>query len=197
MSASENRVGFGSVCSGVVVVLAVAAMLTALGGALAGTSFGLDVDTLLGYRDTVAIWLGASLAIGAYLGGRSAAVSSRLMLRRDGALAGLVTWGLFTLVVLGLLAAWISASPSIAWRLAPQVEGALWALFATMAITLVASLVGGMAGARSEARSIGLRSVHVAKRGFDVAPAAYERDFFGSSSLSSSPALSSSRSTAP
>jgi hypothetical protein len=196
MSVTENRVAFGSVCSGVVVALAVSAMLAALGGALAGSTFGLEVDAFLAHRDTVAIWLCGALAIGAFLGGRSAAVSSRTMMRRDGALAGLVTWGLLTVVLVAIGAAWMSTSPGLAWRFAPQLEDALWAAFATMAIMLAGALAGGVAGARAEARSIGLRTVHVAKRGFDTSADAYERDFFGSSSMSSTDALQSSRSIA-
>lgn len=185
MDATDNRVGFGSVCAGVVVSLAFSAMLVALGAAVAGSSIGLDPDSLLARRVAVAGWLGAALVAGAFLGGRSAAVSARLMVRRDGALAGLLAWALLSLVLLTLVGAWAAANPTLAWRLSPWIGDVAWAAFATLALCLGAAILGGVAGARAEARSIGLRTVHVAKRGFVTAPDSYERDFFGSSSLSS------------
>jgi hypothetical protein len=192
MGGTENRVGFGSVCAGVVVALAFSAMLVALGAALAGSTIGLDPETLVANRTGVGVWLGVALALGAFLGGRSAAVSARLMVRRDGALAGMVTWGLLVILVVALAAAWSAAAPGIAARVAARPLELLWAIFAGQLITLLAAVLGGVAGARAEARSIGLRSVHVAKRGFVTAPDSYERDFFGSASLSSS-----NHSTAP
>jgi len=52
MSATENRVGLGSVCAGVLVSLAVAAMLVALGAALAARAFA----TLRAGREEGAYW---------------------------------------------------------------------------------------------------------------------------------------------
>lgn len=187
MSATENRVGFGSVFAGVLVSLAISAMLVALGVALAGSfSIGLDPGSFLAHRELIALWLIAALVAGAFLGGRSAAVSARLIVRRDGALAGLLAWALLAIVLVAVGTAWAAANPTLAWRLSEDLGAVAWAAFATLAVGLVAALLGGVAGARAEAKSIGLRTVHVAKRGFVTAPDSYERDFFGSASLSSS-----------
>lgn len=191
MSSTETRVGVGSAFTGMLVSLAVSATLLLLGAALAYQFLGLDSASLMVHANTVAIWIGAALAIGAFFGGRSAAVSARLLVRRDGTLAGLVAWALFVVALLAVLAIWIAAAPDAAWRFQPMLGTALWGLTVILGVTFVASLVGGASGARAEAKSIGLHSVHVAKRGFATNPDAYERDFFASSSLSST------RSTAP
>jgi hypothetical protein len=191
MGTTENRVGVGSACAGVLVGLAVSATLLVLGAALSYQFLGLDSNSLMVHGNVVGGWICAALAIGAFFGGRSAAVSARLLVRRDGMLAGLVTWALFVVALLAVVATWIAAAPEVAWRFQPMLGIALWGLTLILGLTFVASLVGGAAGARAEARSIGLTTVHVAKRGFVTTPDAYERDFFASSSLSST------RSTAP
>src|SRR5687767_9015823 len=107
MGTTETRVGIGSACAGVLVSLALSASFLVLGAALAHQFLGLDSASLMIHRDIVGIWICVALAIGAFFGGRAAAVSARLLVRRDGALAGLVTWALFAVALLAVIATWI------------------------------------------------------------------------------------------
>lgn len=164
----------GAVVAGTIVSLAVTAVLLLVGGGLQASTGVLDFPNLVGEATLAGSWILGSAAIGAFLGGKMAAVSSRALVRRDGALGGLVTGSLITLLTMA--GAWFAAS---FWP-ADRPADFLWALISLDVTILVAATVGGARGARSEARAIGLRSVR-APDDSDI----YERDFFGGASLSS------------
>jgi hypothetical protein len=171
------------VIAGVVVAVAIGAALVGLGGGIAASSNG---DPFMSDRTLVGVWFAAAAAVGAFVGGRTAAAVGRMLARRDGVLAGLVTGSV--LAVLGIAAgAWLAT----AWPASRAAE-LLWSVTAIETVFLVAAMLGGMSGARAEAKAIGLRSVRPSRRGM-VVDSDYERDFFEGASLSSDPTTTGSR----
>ena len=179
----DARLGFGSIAGGVVVAVAIGAALVGLGGGIAASSNG---DPFTGDRTLMGVWLAAAAAVGAFAGGRTAAGIGRMLARRDGALAGLVTGS--ALAILGVAAGgWLATE----WPASRAAE-LLWSVTAVEVVFLVAGILGGISGARAEARAIGLRAVRPSRRGMAV-EGDYERDFFDGASLSGDPTTSGSR----
>jgi hypothetical protein len=104
------------------------------------------------------IGIGASIAFGAFVGGRFAAVNARAVVRRDGLLGGLFTWALVMLIAGVSLVVWYAVKRP-PWPELPVLRAFLWNTVFIGLATLLAALVGGMRGARAEARAIGLRAV--------------------------------------
>lgn len=172
----DERIGLGPVVAGAVASLAVTTLLLLVGAAVAAGSGDLDAHTLAAEGRAVAIWVVSAAAIGAFIGGRTAAMACRALVRRDGALGGFVTGSL-----LALLALAGGSQLALLWP-AERAAEFLWALALLELAILLAATIGGVRGARSEARAIGLRTVR--RRPDDRE--SYERDFFGGASLSSS-----------
>src|SRR5688572_4445159 len=126
MAVIENRAGGVSIAGGVLVAVAATAVLIVLGAALAASSGGAMLEVVYERPEAVYVWLIGALAVGSFLGGRSAAASSRVLTRRDGAYAGLFVWAAITVVLLAVGAAWIAAAPVLAWQLAPLLDWGLW-----------------------------------------------------------------------
>jgi hypothetical protein len=185
MAVIENRVGAVAVAGGVAVAVALTATLIVLGSALAMSTGGATLEGVYERPEAAYVWLIGSLVVGSFVGGRSAASASRLVTRREAALAGLFVWAAITLVVLGIGALWIAAAPRIAWELAPLLDWGLWTLFVAQIASLGATIAGGITSAHAEARSRGKATVKVARRGAVFSsPQSYEQDFFGNASLS-------------
>ena len=101
-----NRVAWGAIFAGVVVALVVQVLLTMLGAGLGiatldpGTADNPAAST---FSVTAAIWFVVSGIIAAFAGGYIAARMSGRTVPTTGALHGLTTWALTTLIVLYLL----------------------------------------------------------------------------------------------
>ena len=155
-----RRVGLGSVVVGTLVALGVGALLGGAGVAIIVSIVGLgERDALIGLAVAVA-------AIAAFAAGRFAAVDSRSITRRDGALVGFVTWAMLsglagvTTVAIGTWAwarNWFDVAAAARRADAPTV---LWGAVLTLVLMLGAAVLGGIRGARSEAKAIGLRGVY-------------------------------------
>src|SRR5262249_57850884 len=109
-----------------------------------------------------------------------------MLARRDGALAGLVTGS-----VLGVLAVAASGWLATEWP-ASRASELLWSATTLEVVLLVGGIIGGMSGARAEARAIGLRAIRPSRRGMTV-DSPYESEVFHGGSLSGGPTTSGSR----
>jgi hypothetical protein len=185
MAVIENRVGGVAISGGVIVAVALTAVVIVLGAAIATSTGGTSLALVYERPWAVYSWLIGALAIGSFFGGRTAAASARVVTRREAALAALFVWGAITLVVLAVGAIWIGAAPRLAWELAPLLDWGLWTLFVGQIASLGAALAGGVIGAHAEARARAPEATRLARRSAVFSsPQSYERDFFNSSSTS-------------
>jgi hypothetical protein len=178
MSEHGSRVGLGAVACGTLVALAVAGGLACAGAAAVASSEDLSYELALSQAALVGTSLSIFLGFAAFLGGRVTAVVCRALVRRDGAVAGLVTGS-----VLGLLLMAAGGGVAALWP-ARDAATLLGSVSAGVAIALLGGMLGGVSGARAEARAVGLRQVYVPKR---TTAESYEREFFAEDSLSRPP----------
>jgi hypothetical protein len=173
-----RRVGLGSVIVGTLVALGIAALLGAVGLAIVVSTVGLED------RDPLIAMAAAIAAIAAFAAGRFAAIDSRSLTRRDGALVGFVTWAMLsgiigvTSVAIGTWAwakGWFDAAAAATRADAPTL---LWGAVLMLVLLLGAAILGGVRGARSEAKAIGLLAVYSPDRVDDVEDVdAFERRY--------------------
>ncbi len=154
---ATSRVSWSAILAGVVLGLILEALLNLLGLGLGFTAFSADSDTLAKIRTGSMIWLAISGIIALLAGGWAAGWFANTSCRFNGALHGLITWGLATLLTFMLMA---------------NTAGAL--------IGGTASLVGqgmslagkGAASAGKDAMQLGPQATDVAKNVLpDVSPA--------------------------
>ncbi|HEX6837838.1 MAG TPA: hypothetical protein VF334_14760 [Polyangia bacterium] len=157
------RVSARGVISGAIVGLALAAMLTALGAAIGMTAFhGARGGRSTGFA--VVGWFVLALGCGAFGGGWCAAGASRALRRRDGVLAGIVTWALVALVSLSTLGAVMRSVAATSMGDRSLVAAGAWGSFLALLVALVAAIVGGLLGVSRERRVAGLVAERVARR---------------------------------
>ena len=178
------RVALSAVVSGALLALASGVVAVLVGAATLATAakYGHRLGGSSG--TSWALGIGFGICFGTFIGGRFAAITARAVVRRDGLLAGLLTWAL--LVLIGVVASGIA----VAVRRPALPEAAilselLWRVVFVLFGALLAALFGGARGARAEARAIGLRAVRPPTfRPYAAAMAApddleaYERGFF-------------------
>ncbi|HEY9517519.1 MAG TPA: hypothetical protein VIQ74_17805 [Gemmatimonadaceae bacterium] len=101
------RVSWGAVFAGLVVALALQAVLTLLGTAIGLTA--LDGATGREFGIGAGIWLILSILVSLYVGGLVTGRLAGVLTRGDGALHGVLMWGLSTVLGLYLLASGVSS----------------------------------------------------------------------------------------
>ena len=179
------RVALSAVVSGALLALAATVVAVLVGTATVATA--LKHGYRLGGHEGAAwaLGIGSGICLGTFIGGRFAAINARAVVRRDGQLAGLLTWALLVLIAL------VGCGIAVAVK-RPSLPGAavasaiLWRVVFGLFAALVSSMLGGARGARAEARAIGLRAVRPPTfRPYASAKAtpeedldAYERGFF-------------------
>jgi hypothetical protein len=179
MSENLPRFGLGAVVAGVAVALATSSMLILPGAAWLAGPAGVTADPVVANSAVIGLAIALAVAVGAYSGGRVTAVVGRALLRRDGVLAGLLCGSCLALLLLGA-GGWAAQF----WP-ASDASTLLVALAVAEFVALAASVLGGIGGARSEAAAVGVKTIHVAKRGLKtVSREAYEQEFFSGESLS-------------
>ncbi|HKA88654.1 MAG TPA: hypothetical protein VKE22_13380 [Haliangiales bacterium] len=172
---TERRVRLGSIIVGLVATLGVTAVLVALGVAVLLATIGTEAPEA---RGAAIAWAAGAGAIGAFVGGRLAAVDARAVTRRDGAIHGFITWaawsGLAALVAVGVgMWAWAMGGFDVASAARrPDTLDALWGALVAHAAMFVGAIWGGVRGARAEARAIGLLAIHPPDSWDDVDDAA-------------------------
>ena len=98
-----TRVSARGVVSGLLVGLALEAMLLVLGAAIGLSALQPSGDVAKGLGIGFAVWLLLTLIISAFFGGWVAAGAGRAIRTRDGVLHGVVTWAAVTVVGLALV----------------------------------------------------------------------------------------------
>jgi hypothetical protein len=102
--ALASRVSWNAILAGVVIGLIIEALLNLLGLGLGFTAFSADSDTLAKIGTNSMIWLAISGIIAMLGGGWVAGWFANTSCRFNGALHGLITWGLVTLLTFMLMA---------------------------------------------------------------------------------------------
>ncbi len=180
----HSRVSLRAVRGGVIVGIAMQ-LLIAAAALTTGLLVGVVFASAAAQWSIVGVATLVAAVAGAYVAGRLAAAASRSVVRRDGALHGLVAGastlvaGVATLIVLASAA--LAVHDVIGYRI--DLDGIPDATFAAAVlvagvIMLIAGVRGGIAGARAEAKASGILRVRVARRPADASAGAYERDFF-------------------
>ncbi len=157
------RVSARGVIAGILVGLALAALLMALGAAIAVTSFGRVNSHASGIF--IGAWFLVTFAASAFGGSWLAAGAARALRRRDGVLHGIVTWAAMLLlatpmvstIMRDIVRSGLAGDPSLA-------KLAAWGAFVVPAVALVAAIVGGLVGVARERRVAGLASGRAARR---------------------------------
>jgi hypothetical protein len=143
-----SRLSARGVIAGAIISAAVLSLVMLLGGALRIWSFtpGVGMSSRAGFG----IWFLVSWVIGTFVGAYAASLIARASGRADGLLHGLATWATSWLLVrfasmMGMLELRLSMGASR--------TGLLWAAFLIDAAALCAGLLGGISGARAEAKA--------------------------------------------
>lgn len=160
-----SRVGVRSVGAGVLVAITSQIVLMLLGTAIGLSSLEETAEGPERARTGLLLWMLLSVVVTMFLGGWVATITSRSPERRDGLLHGLVTWAAASLIGLflvgGVLREMVGGAlsfVSFSELARPRTEDlavGFWGLFATLVVSLIAALLGGLAGSRSEAQKLG------------------------------------------
>ncbi len=168
-----TRISARAVIAGILVGLALAAMIMALGTAVGVTAFpraGSPRNLGVGF----AAWFLLSLTVGAFGGSWVASGAARALHRRDGVLHGLVTWAAITLISMSLVGTVMRGAaagmlgegtlgPEPGGPAASQHRGAevsAWGAFAALLLPMLAAMGGGVLGVSRERRVVGLATEH-------------------------------------
>ncbi len=117
------RLSWGAVFAGLVVATALQIVLTLLGTAI-GLAAWDPGDSARGLGIGAGIWAIVSILISLFVGGSTTGRLAGIITRKDGALHGVLLWGLSTILTLWLLASGVSALAGGAFRLAGGALGA-------------------------------------------------------------------------
>ena len=161
------KVSWGGIFGGVMVAVGLLLLLAALGVAIGITAVDRQATQLGSLGIGAAIWTGASLLLALFLGGL---VSSRLGATYDRTTSffeGFLVWIVSLLLVAYLAASgmsWIAGDtfsivgaapdmsmavpPDVVQGITPQAAKTAWITFGSLMLSLVAALIGAMAGRR-------------------------------------------------
>jgi hypothetical protein len=164
----HRRISARGVIAGILVGLALAATMIALGTAVGITAFP-HSGSVRGVGIGFAAWFLVSFTVAAFGGGWVAAGASRALRRRDGVLHAIVTWAAMALATSSLIggvmhrvAAGMLGSRSLDGEPGggmSQLAGAqfgAWGAFASLFIPMLAAIAGGLIGASRERQALGL-----------------------------------------
>jgi len=165
----HHRISARGVISGILVGLALAALMIALGTAVGITAFP-HSSSPTGVGIGFAVWFLVSFTVAAFGGGWVAAGASRALRRRDGVLHAIVTWAAMALATSSLIggvmhrvaAGMLGGGRSLEGEPGggmSQLAGAqfgAWGAFAALFIPMLAAIAGGLIGASRERHVLGV-----------------------------------------
>lgn len=117
------RLSWGAVFAGLVVATAVQIVLTLLGAGI-GFAAWEPGESARGLGIGAGIWAILSVLVSLYVGGLTTGRLAGILTRKDGALHGILLWGLSTIVTVWLLASGVTALAGGAFRMVGGVLGA-------------------------------------------------------------------------
>lgn len=150
------RLSWGAVFAGLVVATAVQIVLTLLGAGI-GFAAWEPGDSARGLGIGAGIWSILSVLVSLYVGGMTTGRLAGILTRKDGALHGILLWGLSTILTVWLLASGVTALAGGAFRMVGGVLGA-----ASGAAAQTAGAVA--AGPEGRAERLGERAEDMAQR---------------------------------
>jgi hypothetical protein len=126
-SMPQRRTGFrlswGAVFAGLVVATALQIVLTLLGTAVGLTAWD-PGESARGFGIAAGVWAILSILISLFVGGLATGRLAGILRRKDGALHGVLLWGLSTILTLWLLASGVSTVAGGAFRMVGDALGA-------------------------------------------------------------------------
>jgi hypothetical protein len=126
-SMPQRRTGFrlswGAVFAGLVVATALQIVLTLLGTAVGLTAWD-PGESARGFGIAAGVWAILSILISLFVGGLATGRLAGILRRKDGALHGVLLWGLSTVLTLWLLASGVSTVAGGAFRMVGDALGA-------------------------------------------------------------------------
>lgn len=150
------RLSWGAVFAGLVVATAVQIVLTLLGAGI-GFAAWEPGESARGLGIGAGIWAIVSVLVSLYVGGMTTGRLAGILTRKDGALHGILLWGLSTILTVWLLASGVTALAGGAFRMVGGVLGA-----ASGAAAQTAGAVA--AGPEGRAERLGERAEDMAQR---------------------------------
>ena len=147
------RLSWGAILAGVVVATALQITLTVLGLAI-GLGTWDTGDGLRGFGIGAALWLVLTALVGLFIGGRTTGRLAGVLTRGDGALHGIVMWGVSTLLAVWMIAGGAGALLGGAFGVLGRTAAA-----ATSGVVGAAGQVAGAAVGNVDPGSIDLEAV--------------------------------------
>ena len=157
-----SRISGRAVMIGSTLAVVLLPLFVALGGGFGLLPIGpqIDAESVRQAGGGLVVWAALSWAAASFLGAFLSAVGARATVRRDGLLHGIATWAV-ACAAAGLLSCiWLMSAISMElvdrdlirafWS-----RGAFWSYVIADVLALIAAVVGGLLGARSEDRAPG------------------------------------------
>ncbi len=152
--ADGMRVSWGGIWGGVLVAMGLLALLSALGVAVGASAFmhggAQDADKLI---TGAGIWAAASLLVSLFIGGMVSTRIGAVYDRTTGFFEGALVWVMSLLLVIPLAGSGLGFMDGMSFEM-PDTPTAAWMGFAALVISLLAAVLGALAGRRQPA-SIG------------------------------------------
>ena len=149
--ADGMRVSWGGIWGGVLVALGLLALLSALGVAVGASAFGSgsaqDADKLI---TGAGVWGAASLLLSLFIGGMVSTRIGAVYDRTTGFFEGALVWVMSLLLVIPLAGGGLGLVEGISFEI-PDSPRAAWMGFAALVISLLAAVLGALAGRRHPA----------------------------------------------
>jgi len=168
------RVSWGGIFGGVMVAVGLLLLLAALGVAVGITAVDPQSTQLGKLGASAGIWTGVSLLLALFLGGLVASRLGATYDRTTSFFEGFLVWIVSLLLVVYLAASgmsWLagdafsmlgaapdismSAPPDVVEQIRPQAAKTAWITFGSLMLSLLAALIGAMAGRRRQPISTG------------------------------------------
>ena len=152
--ADGMRVSWGGIWGGVLVAMGLLALLSALGMAIGASAFSAgsaqDTDKLM---TGAGVWGAASLLLSLFIGGMVSTRIGAVFDRTTGFFEGALVWVMSLLLMIPLAGSGLGFMDGIRFEM-PDTPIAAWMGFAALVISLLAAVLGALAGRRHPA-SIG------------------------------------------
>lgn len=150
------RLSWGAVFAGLVLATALQIVLTLLGTAV-GLAAWDPGESARGLGIGAGIWAILSILISLFVGGLATGRLAGLLRRKDGALHGVLLWGLSTILTLWLLASGVSAVAGGAFRMVGSALGATTNAAAQTAGAVATGRSGSVASLKDRAKGVAQR----------------------------------------
>lgn len=151
--AEGMRVSWGGIWGGVLVAMGLLALLSALGVAVGASAFAHGTQDAGRLVTGAGVWAAASLLVSLFIGGMVATRIGAVFDRTTGFFEGALVWVMSLLIMIPLAGSGLGFMGGISFEM-PDTPTAAWMGFVALVISLLAAVLGALAGRRQPA-SIG------------------------------------------